>query len=274
MSNDLSPLPLRHRPARRLTQLMVGLIAFGASVALLVQSGLGNMPWDVFHQGLSKVTGLSLGVIIILVGAAVLLLWLPLRQRPGIGTVSNVIVLGLATDATLFVLPAAQHIAIRIGYLVAGVLLCGLASGLYIGARLGPGPRDGLMTGLAARGLSIRFARTGIEVAVVAIGFLLGGTLGVGTVVFALTIGPIVHLMLPWFTIGGPSAQRPEERPDVVDEQPGLLEGREMPAPGHIGPADDPITPLHNGARRDELGLAREHGDAGGHVDANPRGQA
>jgi uncharacterized membrane protein YczE len=253
---------------------MLGLIAYGASVALLVESGLGNMPWDVFHQGLSEVTGLSLGVIIILVGAAVLLLWVPLRQRPGIGTVSNVIVLGLATDATMFILPAAQHIALKIGYLLAGVLLCGLATGLYIGARLGPGPRDGLMTGLAARGLSIRFARTGLEVAVVAIGFLLGGTLGVGTVVYALTIGPIVHLMLPWFTIGGPSPQRPEERPDVVDEQVGLLQGGEVTAPGHVGPADDAVTPLHNGARRDELGLAREHGDASGHVDAYPRGQA
>jgi uncharacterized membrane protein YczE len=274
MSNDLSPLPLRHRPARRLTQLMLGLIAYGASVALLVQSRLGNMPWDVFHQGLSGVTGLSLGVIIILVGAAVLLLWLPLRQRPGIGTVSNVIVLGLATDATMFVLPAAGPIALKIGYLIGGVLLCGLASGLYIGARLGPGPRDGLMTGLAARGLSIRFARTGIEVAVVAIGFLLGGTLGVGTVVYALTIGPIVHLMLPWFTIASPSTQRPVERPEVVDEQVGLLERREVAAPGHIGPAHDPVTPLHNGSRRDELSLAGEHGDAGGHVDAYPRGQA
>ena len=272
--SDLTTLPLRYRPIRRLTQLMVGLVAYGASVALLVESQLGNMPWDVFHQGLSEVTGLSLGVVIIIVGAAVLLLWLPLRQRPGIGTVSNVVVLGLATDAVMLVLPTPGHVVVKIVYLVGGVVLCGVATGLYIGARLGPGPRDGLMTGLAARGLSIRFARTGLEVAVVAIGFLLGGTLGVGTVVYALTIGSLAQLMLPWFTVAGPpSPQGTVEGADVLDEQVGLLQRREVPAAGLIGPVHHPVAPLHDGVRRNQPSHAGEHGDAGGHIDAHAGGQ-
>jgi uncharacterized membrane protein YczE len=241
MTADLSPLTLRHRPLRRLTQLTVGLLAYGVSIALLVESRLGNMPWDVFHQGVAQVTALSLGTVIILVGGVVLLLWWPLRQRPGIGTVSNVVVLGFATDGALAVLPAPGHIVARGAFLVGGVLLCAVASGLYIGARLGPGPRDGLMTGLASRGISIRFARTGIEVAVVAIGFLLGGRLGIGTIVYALTIGPLVHVTLPWLTVGAPasslpagrrSAEQDEEGAVVVDEPAGLLGGRDVPAPG------------------------------------------
>ncbi len=187
----------RVRPVVRLSRLFAGLAAYGVSMALMVESGLGNQPWDVFHQGLARLTGLSMGVIAIIVGAAVLLAWIPLRQRPGIGTVSNVVLVGLALDGTLALLPTPSALWLKVAFLVAGVLLCAVATGLYVGARLGPGPRDGLMTGLAARGHSIRLVRTGIEVSVVAVGFALGGTLGVGTLVYALAIGPLVHITMP-----------------------------------------------------------------------------
>ncbi|MBX6748701.1 MAG: hypothetical protein IRY85_03360 [Micromonosporaceae bacterium] len=199
--DDYSPLPIRIRPAARLVNLYIGLCLYGLSMALMVESHLGNMPWDVFHQGIASVTGLSFGTIVIIVGAVVLLLWIPLRQRPGLGTVSNVIVIGLATDAALAVLPTPSALWTRALFLTAGILLNAVATGLYVGARLGPGPRDGLMTGLAARGHSIRLVRTGIEVSVVLIGFLLGGTLGVGTIIYALAIGPLVHVTLPLLTI-------------------------------------------------------------------------
>ncbi|HEY3010112.1 MAG TPA: hypothetical protein VGJ63_18910 [Micromonosporaceae bacterium] len=189
--------------ARRLGQLYVGLVAYGVSMALMIESGLGLDPWDVFHQGLARRAGLSIGVITIIVGAAVLLLWIPLRQRPGVGTVSNVIVIGLAVDAALAVLPTVHPMPARVAYLVGGVLLNGVATGLYIGARLGPGPRDGLMTGYVALrpGRSIRLVRTVIEVTVLAVGWLLGGTVGVGTVVYAVSIGPLAHVFIPLFTV-------------------------------------------------------------------------
>ncbi|MFG2100426.1 YitT family protein [Micromonospora echinaurantiaca] len=197
---------LRYRPVRRLTQLYAGLVLYGVSMALMIRSGLGLNPWDVFHQGLARGTGLSFGTVTIAVGALVLLLWVPLRQRPGLGTVSNVVVIGLVVDATLAVLPAGGPLAVRIGLLVAGIVGNGAATGLYIGARLGPGPRDGLMTGLVARrpGWSIRVVRTGIEVIVLAVGWLLGGTVGVGTVAYALAIGPLTQLFLPRFTVAEP----------------------------------------------------------------------
>jgi len=212
--DDLGPLPLRYRTIRRLLQLAAGLTAYGVSIALLVESALGNMPWDVFHQGVARVTGLSLGTVIIVVGGLVLLLWWPLRQRPGIGTVSNVVVVGVATDLGMAVLPTPSHLAVRVGYLAAGILLCAVATGLYIGARLGPGPRDGLMTGLAARGLSIRLARTGIEIAVVLVGFLLGGRLGLGTIAYALSIGPLVHITLPYLTVPSPQRSTASTHPE------------------------------------------------------------
>jgi uncharacterized membrane protein YczE len=191
------------RATRRLTQLFAGLVLYGASMALMIESRLGLDPWDVFHQGLSEVTGLRFGLIVILVGAAVLLLWIPLRQRPGIGTVANVVVIGLAVDAVLLLLPTAGPMAVRIAYLAGGVVLNGVATGLYIGARLGPGPRDGLMTGFVARRprASIRVVRTVIEVAVLAVGWLLGGTVGVGTVLYAVAIGPLAHAFIPLFTV-------------------------------------------------------------------------
>jgi len=183
----------------RLIQLWVGLGMYGVSSALLVRSELGLDPWDVFHQGLSRRFGLAIGTWTIIVGAAVLLLWIPLHQRPGFGTVNNVILIGLVVNWVLVVLPPTDLLWLRWVYLVSGVLLCGVATGAYIGAALGPGPRDGLMVGLAARGHSIRVVRTAIEIAVLAVGFALGGTVGVGTVLYAVAIGPIAHVTIPAF---------------------------------------------------------------------------
>jgi uncharacterized membrane protein YczE len=192
----------------RFVQLSAGLMLFGASLALLVRSELGLDPWDVFHQGLSVATGLSIGVCTIVAGVVVLLLWFPLRQRPGIGTVANVILVGLSLDAILLLLPTTDASALRWTYLVSGIVLNGIATGAYIGAGLGPGPRDGLMVGLARGGRSIRIVRTAIEVSVLVVGWLLGGTVGIGTVLFALTIGPIVHWTLPMFSHDRRLAQR------------------------------------------------------------------
>jgi uncharacterized membrane protein YczE len=195
------------RLPRRLVQLYVGLAVYGISMALLVRSSLGVMPWDVLHQGLARRLDWSLGTVTVVVGALVLLCWVPLRQRPGLGTVSNVVVIGIAVDAALAVLPAPSALGLRIGLAAAGIGLNALATALYIGARFGPGPRDGLMTGLVRRtGGSVRLIRTGIEVAVVVTGWLLGGTLGPATVVYALAVGPLVHPLLPLFTV--PSDRR------------------------------------------------------------------
>lgn len=188
---------LAGRLPRRLFNLYAGLVLFGVSMALMLASGLGLDPWDVLHQGLAERTGLPFGWIVIGIGALVLLSWIPLRQRPGVGTVSNVIVVGLAVDAALAVLPQPRHLALRVAFLVAGIVINGIATGLYIGAGLGPGPRDGLMTGLARRGYSIRLARTSIEVSVLALGWLLGGTIGVGTVLYAVSIGPLAGFFIP-----------------------------------------------------------------------------
>jgi uncharacterized membrane protein YczE len=187
---------------RRLTQLYGGLVLYGASSALLVRSGLGLEPWNVLHQGLAERTGLSMGVVLTIVGAAVLLLWIPLRQRPGLGTVSNVLVIGAAMDASLAVVPDAHGWTLRIAVMAAGIVLNGAATGLYIAARFGPGPRDGLMTGLNRRtGLSVRLVRTVLEITVVATGFALGGTVGVGTLLYALSIGPLAQVFLRLFAV-------------------------------------------------------------------------
>ena len=184
---------------RRLLQLYIGLVLYGVSTALFVHANLGADPWDVFHLGVAKQLGISFGTVIILTGAAVLLLWIPIRQMPGLGTVSNVIVLGLA--ATLAVLPPLESMVARSALLVGAIVLNAIATGMYIGAGFGPGPRDGLMTGLHARtGWSLRGIRTAIELSVLLIGWLLGGKFGVGTVIYALSIGPLIQLCLPWFS--------------------------------------------------------------------------
>lgn len=195
-------------------QLLVGLWLFGASVALLVRAGLGLDPWDVLHQGISSRTGISIGAVVVATSVVVLVLWIPLRQRPGIGTLANVVLVGLALDLTLAVLPTPAGLAWRVAFLLAGILGNAIATGLYIGAGLGPGPRDGLMTGLAARGISIRVARTSIELTVLAAGWLLGGTVGVGTVAYALAIGPLAHVLLPLFAID--PSPRGEARHEVA----------------------------------------------------------
>lgn len=201
-----NPIPLRHCFGRRFVQLQVGLLVYGLSLAFLVRAHLGLDPWDVFQQGISRHTGLSFGTVVCAVGAIVLLLWIPLRQRPGLGTISNVVVIGVAADLALHVIPDAQSWWLRGALMVAGVLLNAAATGLYLGARLGPGPRDGLMTGLSERfgWLSIRVARTSIELTVLAAGFLLGGTVGVATVLYAFGIGPLTQLFLPLFAIRDP----------------------------------------------------------------------
>jgi uncharacterized membrane protein YczE len=178
-------------------QLWAGLGLFGASLALMVEAQLGLGPWDVLHQGIARTVGVQIGWVVVAVSVVVLLAWIPLRQRPGFGTLSNALLVGLAVNGTLDILPTPDPIAARIGYLVTGVILNAAATGLYIGAGLGPGPRDGLMTGLARRGHSIRAVRPAIEVAVGVAGFALGGSIGVGTVVYAVAIGPLVQLFLP-----------------------------------------------------------------------------
>ncbi len=185
------------RLPRRLVQLYVGLVLFGVSMALLVRSRLGNMPWDVLHQGLVRQVGGTIGQWSIAVGALVLLLWIPLRERPGLGTVSNVVLVGASVDATLAVLPVAGPMPARVAFMAAGIVLNAIATALYVGAHLGPGPRDGLMTGFVRRtGASVRLVKTLIEVTVVLAGWAMGGTLGVGTAVFVLTIGPLVQVFL------------------------------------------------------------------------------
>lgn len=190
------------RLPRRLAQLYAGLALYGFSMALLVRSELGVMPWDVLHQGIARTVGGTLGVITIVVGALVLLLWIPLRERPGLGTISNVFVIGLSVDASLWALPHVDDMLLRGALVVAGIVLNAVATAAYIGVRMGPGPRDGLMTGLVRRtGRPVRLVRTGIEVAVVLSGWLLGGTLGVATVLYALLIGPLVQPLLPRLTV-------------------------------------------------------------------------
>jgi uncharacterized membrane protein YczE len=181
----------------RLLRLYGGLVGFGVSLAFMVRADLGLGPWDVLHQGIARHLGLQIGWVTIAVSALVLLAWIPLRQRPGLGTVSNVVLVGLTVNATLDVMPAVTTLPTRVTLLAVGTLLNALSTGLYIGAGLGPGPRDGLMTGLAARGYSVRAARTAIELVALLLGALLGGTVGIGTVVYALGIGPLVHYTLP-----------------------------------------------------------------------------
>lgn len=185
---------------RRLIQLYTGLALYGVSTAMFVRADLGADPWNVFHLGVANLLSMNIGMVIIAVGVLVLLLWIPLCQRPGLGTISNVIVIGLAADVALAVLPAFESLLVRSVLLISAVVVNALATSMYIGAGFGAGPRDGLMTGIHARtGWSIRAIRTAIEVSVLLSGWLLGGTLGVGTVLYALAIGPLIQICLPWF---------------------------------------------------------------------------
>jgi uncharacterized membrane protein YczE len=189
-----------NRLPRRLTQLYIGLLLYGFAAAVQVRAGLGLDPWDVFHQGLAHHTGLAIGTISIIVGALVLLAWIPLRQLPGLGTLSNVVLIGVSLNVSLQLLPTVGDLVERVLMLALAIVLGGVATGLYIGANFGPGPRDGLMTGLARRsGKSIRLVRTCIEVSVLAAGWLLGGTVGIGTVAYALAIGPLAQIFLRMF---------------------------------------------------------------------------
>lgn len=200
---------------RRLIQLFTGLALYGISLAMFIRAGLGLDPWDVFHQGVANRTGLSIGIVVIIVSFLVLLLWIPLRQRPGFGTLCNAVLVGVFADVGLALIPGLSNLPAQAAMLGGAVLLNGIASACYIGARFGPGARDGLMTGLARRtGWSVRLSRTLIEVTVLAAGWLLGGSVGVGTVVYALAIGPLVQLLLPRFMV-------PAALPDAVPEAAG-----------------------------------------------------
>jgi uncharacterized membrane protein YczE len=220
MSRPSNLVPAGARLPRRVTQLFAGLVLYGISMAFMVESDLGLNPWDVFHQGVSKATGISFGWVVLLTGIPVLLLWIPLRQRPGFGTIANLVVIGFAADGALAVLTPGGSMAMRITYLVVGIALNGVATAMYIGARFGPGPRDGLMTGIVNRWprLSIRVVRTSIEVLVLGVGVLLGGTIGFGTVAYALGIGPLVQLFMPVFAVPA-AADDPAAAPEPA--QPG-----------------------------------------------------
>lgn len=190
------------RLVERITRCVTGLALFGVGISLQIESRLGNPPWDAFHQGVANQVGLGIGTVIILTGIALLVLvWIPLRQKPGLGTVLNALEIGLVANLVLDAIPRVEAMALRIPMLLGGILLVALGSALYIGSGLGPGPRDGIMTGLAARGIQIRVARTFIEVTVLVVGWLLGGQVGVGTVLFAIAIGPLVQPLLPRLTM-------------------------------------------------------------------------
>jgi uncharacterized membrane protein YczE len=213
----ISPPPADRR-GQRFVRLLGGLLLYGISDGLLLLAGLGVDPWDVLHQGLSRRLGLGVGTWVNIVGAIVLLAWIPLRQRPGVGTVLNVLTIGTVVNLVLAWLPAPSALPARFALLAAAIVHNGIATGLYIGAGLGPGPRDGLMTGIAARGHSVRVVRTGIELTVLATGWLLGGSVGIGTVAYAVLIGPIVHVVLPRLQLADgavsprPRAARPRRR--------------------------------------------------------------
>ncbi len=218
----LTPVPPDRR-FRRCTQLLAGLLLYGFTMGLMVRAVLGLDPWDVFHQGLTALVNqwvpLSYGAVITIVSVLVLLLWIPLRQRPGVGTIANAAIIGFTVDLTLWLIPPVDNLPVRIALLVVSVVGNALAGALYIGAGLGPGPRDGLMTGLVARGIgSIRLVRTAIEVSVLGIGWLLGGVVGVGTIAYALAIGPLLHVLLPRLQVGAPP-EAPEQAEVIHHEE-------------------------------------------------------
>jgi len=204
----------RDRPIERLARCVIGLLICGTGLTSIIHGDLGLAPWDVFHQGVSDRTGVPIGTVIVIVGLAVLLLWIPLRVRPGIGTFLNAVLIGVTVDVLDPRLPVPNQVPLQAAFMIGGVVLFGVGSGLYIGAGLGAGPRDGLMTGIARRGASIRLARTLIEIVVLVAGVLLGGSIGVGTAVFALGIGPLVHAFLPMFEM------QPSDDVDAPSHEP------------------------------------------------------
>jgi uncharacterized membrane protein YczE len=214
------PLPARPELRRRVPRLLGGLALFGIGIGLMVRADLGLGPWDVLHQGVAERTGATIGTVTILTGVVVLLLWIPLRERPGLGTVLNVVLIGLVADGTLAVVDEPSSMPVRVALLVVGIFVFGPGSGLYIGAGLGPGPRDGLMTGIARRGTAVRVVRTGIELTVLVLGAALGGSVGIGTVAFALSVGPNVHWHLERMSL--PELVPTRIAPD--DLPPGALE--------------------------------------------------
>lgn len=190
------------RLTERLLRLMLGLWLYGVAIALMIEGALGASPWDVFHLGVSLHVPMSLGMVMVVTAVAVLLAWIPLRQMPGVGTIANTLLLGPFADLNLMLFDTPQTLPLRIAYMLGGVVACAFATALYVGAQLGPGPRDGLMTGLARRtGWSIRRVRTAIEITVLAIGVILGGTVGVGTVLFALGVGPLTQFFLRYLVV-------------------------------------------------------------------------
>lgn len=196
------PLPSRHELLQRLPRLIVGLVLYGIGISLQVVAGLGLAPWDVLHQGISRRTGIPLGTVGIIIGFIVLVLWFPLRQRFGVGTIANALLIGTTLDICLWLLPeTVEGLAMQSLLLASGIVIVAIGSGLYIGVGLGPGPRDGLMTGLASRGMNIAAARAIVEISVLVIGWLLGGTVGIGTALFAFGIGPLIAIFLPRFTL-------------------------------------------------------------------------
>jgi uncharacterized membrane protein YczE len=233
------PVPADHR-LRRFAQLIAGLVLYGVTAAMMVLGGLGLDPWDVLHQGLARTFGLGIGTWVVIVSGLVLMLWWPLRRRPGVGTVTNAVVVGLVIDAMLAVASPPHALWARIALLAGGVIGNGFATGLYIGAGLGPGPRDGLSVGIAARGHSMRVVRTSIELTVLVTGFLLGGTVGVGTLLYATAIGPITHVTIPRLAIargtaGGTShVHSPVDPPDRPGDVGGLVGGEEVDDAGDL----------------------------------------
>lgn len=200
-------LEFRDRIGRRLVRCLVGLALFAIGISLQMNANIGAPPWDVFHQGVAKQTEISIGRIIMMTGFALLLLWIPLKQKPGLGTVLNALEIGLVADIALEIIPEPNNIFIRIIMVVVGIVTVAIGTGLYIGSALGPGPRDGLMTGLAKRGIPIRLGRTAIEVAVLIIGMILGGQVGIATFAFAFGVGPLVHFFLPRLAVSSGSAR-------------------------------------------------------------------
>jgi uncharacterized membrane protein YczE len=212
------PMPTKQQLTARVPRLLVGLVLFGIGIAIMVVANLGLSPWEVLHQGISRNTGIPIGTVGIITGVLVLVLWIPLKERIGIGTILNVILIGIVVDLTLWVMPEAiDETWLRWAMMLGGTVVIAFGSGLYIGAGLGPGPRDGLMMGLQRKGINVGVARIGIEVSVLVIGWLMGGTVGVGTLVFAFGVGPLVAVFLPRLSL--PPLY------DYNDPDPGMFEG-------------------------------------------------